>query len=250
MAPVDLGTQALETGAVRQWDLADVLKFWLETPGRLLSSPVEPWPDGDALAWLRAETPGEVYDRIKEPKAGRSKPRGARSFDEIDGETWHQTAVGPGHLGHKSILKIPAHDVIDHEAGIHLLWDPRVKLWTSHALNADTIGHEVDCRAAGVYGNPKTVWLSRKEKAAGKVAEDVLREATDEQMQAGVALSGYYQRLLGKRLVQWAHRQSHKSRTTDPGSRIYQGVILQLDLPHYPDQTRGSGKPIDDRWRL
>ncbi len=228
------------------------------------------WTTRDLWDWLRDQDEPDgghehgwrtmglpTTDLRAQPKRGRSKARGTRPWSQVGGICLHQTAVGPGHMGRRSIRGVPAHAVVGVDA-VYLLWDPTVVLWHGHAANRWTIGIEIDCRAARIEGDDRTVWLSRRDKAARRTASDVLREATNAQLDAAASLCRYYDGLRdshdsGGPTAVIAHRQSHRSRVGDPGSRIWQGVKARLadepDIEFPEDETWGSGKPIPEEWR-
>jgi hypothetical protein len=253
-----------------------LVRFWLDTPRRILQGVELAEGVEDPLGWLVDVAPSSVHDVRAKPGerfGKRAIPRGSRRWGQIEGVTFHQTAVGPGHMGPASIRKCPAHSLVDHRAHIWLLWDPRVLLWHANALNDESIGIEIDCRAAGVEGDESTVWLSKRERNGyhdrrGRwhrpvSADEVVREATDDQLEAGRVVAIYYALMLRRnwnqthsldqerRVKVWAHRQGHRSRVTDPGSRIYSNTCMPLiDRDEFiAGEEQGSGSPIPDRWR-
>ena len=191
----------------------------------------------------------------------RGRAVGTREWSKVVGLCWHQTASGHLHESHPKLLAIPAHILLHRSGRWSLLHPLNAYVQHGHALNGGTIGIEVDCRAAGVEGDASTFWRSAKEKAAGLQFDDLVQEATDEQMQAiptimrwciaEVANNG------GDIRANWAHRQGHRSRTTDPGSRIWgaveraqaMGPAFGFQLADVRDMKLGSGKPIEQEWR-
>jgi len=112
------------------------------------------------------------------------------------------------------------------------------------------------------------VWRSKKEKNGyrdkrgnwhdPKTAAEVLREATNAQLEAARVLGTYYGMLLrmhwgdpGRLVKVWGHIHGHKSRTTDPGSRIWRGVCEPLiEKPECIEgEAQGNGKAPGGRWR-
>lgn len=218
--------------------------------------------------------PGVAHDFrtvVRSEPFKRGRPVGTRAWSKIVGITWHQTASGELDESHAKLLAIPAHILLHRSGRWSLLHPPTAYVQHGHALNGGTIGIEVDARAAGVAGDPRTFWRSTREKE-GYVDESkrryppkdyhsLVREATDAQLAAIPLIMRWCADELaahgGKLLGNWAHRQGHSSRTTDPGSRIWQAVEraegqLRRDgiiLNDYRDRTLGSGKPIPKEWR-
>jgi hypothetical protein len=239
----------------------------------------------------RASLPDVAHDfrmlaRAEPFKRGRAV--GTRPWSQIAGLTWHQTASGDLDESHRLLLAIPAHILLHRSGRWSLLHPLTAYVQHGHALNGGTIGIEVDARAAGVENDEDTFWRSPREihgyheactvdGKAWKVAigrtpkhpgrwhppqtyDELVAEATPAQVAAiadimmwccnEVALNG------GHVSGNWAHRQGHSSRTTDPGSKIWQAVEAaerahrELGLVDRRDMKLGSGKPIPREWRL
>lgn len=193
---------------------------------------------------------------VLRPKRSRGAIRRIRLIGDVTGITLHQTSTADFSPEHPKLSSLPAHALVHRDGSISLLHHVTSVIYHGHALNSSTIGIEVACRAAGVEGDLRTVWRTTKEKAAGLAAADVVREATDEQLYALEGLIRLYIQDVGalggciKAL--WAHRQGNKSRTWDPGSRIWsvaERVRDELGLADVRDETLGTGKPIPDDWR-
>lgn len=208
-----------------------------------------------------------VHDLREEPRTkSRGKAKGHRDWSQVKGITLHQTAVDFG-TDPKRMLNVPAHGATLRDGSIVLLHDPTDYMWHGHALNKYDIGIEVSCRAAGVEGEGKTLWLPKEvrhdgKKVLSKTLSDEERlehadEATDIQLEATKHLVKQYCELVeshgGK--VEWihAHRQGHSSRVSDPGSRIWKavGIWAQEELglsAGPPGWSAGSGNPLPDAW--
>lgn len=200
-----------------------------------------------------------LHDRTQDdrsaPKFERGRTARQRPWSKVTGICLHQTASGHLHPQHPMLLAIPAHAIVHRDGSISLLHEPTDLVYHGHGLNAQTIGIEIDCRAASYDGGP--FWRSKKEKAKGLTYADLGLEALDEQLLAACWLAIDYadavERHGGRLTTMWAHRQSHVSRTSDPGARIWQGVALPMiealrlvDVSHL---TVGNGRPIPEEWK-
>lgn len=183
----------------------------------------------------------------------RGKSKGKRNWTDITALCLHQTAVDFG-SNPKRMLNVPAHGGTLQDGHIILLNSPIEYMWHGHSANMFSIGIEISCRAAGIEGNPETFWISKKEKTQKKEYQDLVTEATDIQLQATLELCKYYIDLVsengGEIKYVIAHRQSHKSRVSDPGSKIWKRIAIPLmkekNLSLHP--VIGSGNPIPTAW--
>lgn len=226
--------------------------------------------------FLRAKPPAVMHEPAIEKEAAfaiewvdlrevkrtksRGRRKGTRAWDKVTGLTIHQTAVVITEP--LRCLNIPVHGCIldDGHGGaiIVLLHDPTDYLWHGHGFNRRDIGIEVACRAAGVEGQAKTLWLPKKFRGltgADRLAEGT--EATEAQLEGARILTRYYRDLVaengGELQFIHAHRQSTKNRVSDPGSRIWaacgEWARAELGLAvGAPDFAIGSGKPLPDAW--
>lgn len=211
--------------------------------------------------------PQEVEDAIgsiwvdltkKRRTKKRGKARGQRPWSNITGITLHQTAVdfGPNPM---RLLNVPAHGATLKDGKIVLIHDPTDYMWHGHKFNKHDIGIEISCRAAGILGNGRTFWRSKKEREAGKKYTNLVSESSDVQLEATKELCRYYIELVkengGEIKFIHAHRQAHKSRVSDPGSRIWKAIAIPLmtefGLSCGPiGWAAGSGHPIPEAWDL
>ena len=239
-----------------RWELRDIWSF--VTP--------DPAPDKECHAKAREElgTPweqlnseaeaigAEVIDLRTKKKRTRGRRRGTRSWEVIRGVCVHQMAAriaDPYRMD-----GIPAHGGIFDDA-IVVAHPPTAYLWHGHAANRNYIGLEISCRAAGIEGNPKTFWLSKKNKRQGKTAEELWTEATDKQLKMAFILCQYWCRISiandGGMLSEYVyHRNTHYSRVSDPGSRIAQilGGRMNNELTLGQGLVLGSGKVTPTIW--
>lgn len=158
----------------------------------------------------------------------RGRAKGVRDWSKVTGITLHQTAVDFGDDPMR-MLNVPVHGATLRDGRIVLLHEPTSLMWHAGSFNRRDIGIEVSCRACGIEGNADTLWLPRKYahlKGDDRLAMAV--EASDAQIMATRRLVRYYIDLVaqhgGRVRYVHAHRQSSKSRVSDPGSRIWREV--------------------------
>lgn len=192
-------------------------------------------------------------DLKEEPRTKeRGKAKGIRKWSNIDTICLHQTAVV--FSSPMRMINVPAHSGVLQDGKIVLLHDPTHYLWHGHAINKNSIGIEVSCRAAGIIDNPYTFWRSKKEKQQGKTFQELVSEPTKIQLEATKELCRYYIELAKnngseiKYII--PHRSSHKSRISDPGESIWKNVALPImkeyELKLHP--VVGSGNPVPQVW--
>lgn len=194
---------------------------------------------------------------VARPKGTRGAAHGIRPAKNIVGITLHQTATRDFPPTHKGLASVPAHAMVHRDGSVSFLHGAESIVWHGNALNGGTIGIEIACRAAGTEGDPRTFWVSKAERKRGAVFDDLVAEANDEQLAAAYALCRSYidtVSLWGGAICGiWGHVQGHWSRTSDPGSRIWQNVAervrLDLGLKDYRDYQLGTGRPIPMSWR-
>lgn len=207
------------------------------------------WVDNDdqqALLSLRPSTvahPGKWADiRANANPIHRQSLRGLGDFDIV----WHQSdcEMGERLVRFKSS---PAHFFVTSAGQIIQLHDIEWLTYHAHALNARSIGIEVEGAFLGVEGDMKTWAKYHKIKP---------QSLTPEQIEACLALARYLKDLLasrGSRLrAYYAHRQGSNTRDRDPGSAIWQQIVLPsaketgVEVPF--ERVFGKGKPIPKQW--
>ncbi len=198
--------------------------------------------------------------RAEKRTKSRGKHKGIRKWDTITGVTLHQTAVVVSRP--ERCLNMPVHAVVLADgldaATIVLLHDPTHKMWHGNGFNTRDIGIEVACRACGIEGDPRTLWLPKKlDHLEGDERLVQATEATDAQLEGARQLLKYYDDLVkengGGLLFVHAHRQATKNRVSDPGSRIWgavgQWANAELGLAvGDADFHISDGKPLPDAW--
>lgn len=186
----------------------------------------------------------------------RGEAQGTRDWKKVTGITLHQTAVQFGDRP-KRLLNVPVHGATLPGGDIVLLHDPTDYMWHAGRLNRTDVGIEVSCRATGLEEQAKTLWLPKKDKhLKGEERLALESPATDKQIESTKKLVRYYVDLVskngGKIKYIHAHRQSSKSRRSDPGERVWREVgewaKQELGLSDGgPGWTKG-GIPLPDEW--
>lgn len=193
----------------------------------------------------------ELADFRTAEKSKRGARKGSRPWSQIRGPCGHQAAALIDDV--ERCTRIPAHALVTPSA-VGLAHPPTAYLYHGHRANRAFCGLEISCRAAGIEGDPRTFWRRRSEKREGLTYAQLGREATDNQIRAGFLVCTYWSRLgehHGRRpdLYCW-HRNAHRSRVSDPGSRIARrlGVRLEGALELRPAGILGTGHPTPERW--
>lgn len=247
---------------VTRFSVLDILgrfaSFWTKAP-----TVKEPPPKKASELHEAEEARDFVIDWVdlrKEPRTkSRGKAKGSRPWRKVTGITLHQTAVNITQA--KRCLNVPVHAcVLDGgrdgaDATIVLLHDPTRITWHGHGFNSRDIGIEVCARAAGIEGDGRTLWLPKSLRGKGDPLEHA-SEATDAELEATRRLMRYYAEMVaengGRLQYVHAHRQSSKSRVSDPGSRIWKacGVWAQetLGLSSGPPGWAHGGLALPDVW--
>ena len=215
---------------------ADVLKVMLDS----FSDPI-------------IRMPGKLVDLREEAaavrRAARLPPRRERRWTDITGITLHQTATV---LGERPRLKLGIHYVVTREGTIHYLNNHNLRVpQAQHMFNKHDVGIEMDGYYSGVGVDPKFFWKPKSRpnrKPMTPTAE--LIQSTRETIRFIVE---DVERNGGKVEFIHAHRQTSKSRTSDPGQLLWQevGMWAQKELG-LSDGGIGysvlTGNPIPEAW--
>ncbi len=195
-------------------------------------------------AELRAS--GRLVDLTADPRCQANRRR-RRAWVDVRGITLHQTAT---EIGDRAEVwpRVAVHVGVSRTGKIYLLSGPEWVTWHGNALNAQTIGIELDGHYEGIEGKPRTYW--RPEGSTRKP-----QTPTPELIEGGrLALRWLAEHVRahgGKLSEVWAHRQSSSSRQSDPGSRLWQevGLWAQRELGLIsPRRAIGGGLPIPEAW--
>lgn len=251
---------ALVTG--RHVGLSEVLarasSVALETDMDDHAGEVEQARDLDPLDHLKGFEVRDLRQTRARDRPARGRAVGYRAARSIKALCWHQTAAAGLGPYHPRILGLPAHALVGRRGGVVLLHPVTSYVYHGHAANAWSIGIEVQARAAGLEGEARTFWRSRREKTQGprhRSFEQLVAEATDRQLLACLALARYYAAVMVLHqhpLRAWVtHRQTAR-KPSDPGQRIALMAALagrELELPEdWTTKTWGKGRPQPDQW--
>lgn len=217
------------------------------------------------------------YDLRSEQKRKAPKTRvrsGAtiqRDPRDIDGVVIHQTATpfgvskrqlrlagGDRELAlARRALNVACH-AMAFQGGFYVLANELTSyVYHGHALNARSLGLEIDGRYPGILDDPDTVPDEADKSTWGgdpmvlapqtiAAAREALRTLVEQGRRAGMPI----------RYV-WAHRQSSPMRRSDPGEEIWRHVVLDYAVPELGLETQpgetwteddGEGLPVPRDW--
>jgi hypothetical protein len=183
-----------------------------------------------------------VHDYRQIPRTGRGRAHGTRPIEQVTAILDHQTACELNRP--ERFLGVPAHAGITGWGNIVLLHPVRAYMYHANGANKFTYGIEHSARAAGIEGDARSFWRSRREKAAGRTYADLVHEIDDRQAIASLLLRAYVvdevARQGGRIVASMFHRNSHSSRTSDPGSRI----ALTVSRPFAVERGLEYGSPV------
>ena len=165
-----------------------------------------------------------------------------RPWSEISGVTLHQTGCQMSNKP-KRWHRLNAHIGITRDGKVLIVNDPTDMIWHAQGLSKHTIGIEICGNFSGIDGNSSTLWkggggphtLTSGMEAALQTAFDWIKTQFQNNGQEWKHVH--------------AHRQSSKTRTSDPGSEIWQKIampwITSLGATDGgPDWKKGDGKPV------
>jgi N-acetyl-anhydromuramyl-L-alanine amidase AmpD len=196
-------------------------------------------------AWFkRVGSPGQIL-----PTGSNEFPRlyyGQRKWDQIEGVVLHQTGCKMPRRPH-GWRNLNAHIGVTSEGIVVIANRPEVKIWHAQKLSHTTIGIEIAGNFHGVEGRENTLW-----KGGGPAA--TLDQNQLEGCNAAMALVQKWFEDVGQEWKYiYAHRQSSKTRTGDPGSAIWQQVAIPwMEKTGATDGGEyfktGTGKAIPKEW--
>lgn len=189
----------------------------------------------------------KLYD-ITEQHAGKKRKR-KRKWKDIKGITLHQTATNFGNnvLRYKNIA---AQVGVTPDGKVVLMNPMEWVVYHGNSFNSKDVGIEIDGHFAGIEGNIKTYWRPKsKPNRQPMTVSEAQIEATLAAIKwiiDTVAAHG------GKVEYIHAHRQSSKSRTSDPGSKVWQRIALEakkrFGLIDGGPKFKVGGYPIPKDW--
>lgn len=145
----------------------------------------------------------------------------------------------------RRMMNVPAHACASRESFVTVHSPLAAFLHHGHAFNEDTLGLEIEGQYAGVEGDLRTAWKGVDNGFGPEVlasARAALRYLVVEGRRIGMPIKWAY-----------AHRQTYAMKRSDPGSAIWQRVVLDYGVPVLglvvrSDHTRRDGRPIPHQW--
>lgn len=183
----------------------------------------------------KAKPTGNYYNRRKTP----------RRLNSIDSVVLHQMAFNRNNDLNR-YLKVKAHYIILQDGKIGQLYPDTHYMHTSNGLNNRSIGIEF----AGNFPNERgRYWIPKDRPRWSR------NQVTPAQIEAGRCLLADLKKRMPNIKYVFAHRQSSRTRTNDPGPDLWYGVgeyaIKKLGYrPSSRDHSIGTGKPIPVSWTL
>lgn len=182
-------------------------------------------------------------------RASKEERRSKRPISKVTAICWHQTDIDVV-SEETRYLGTPVHYVIPRDGRILHLHDEEWLTWGGHAVNSFAIHVEMEGRFLGIKGDAKT--YRKYHTDAGRPAQDLPSQQELAARALGWYLNAKMMGLGGKLLMSVAHRQGTDVRDPDPGSEIWQKVVLQLErdigLAAPWDKVWGKGRPIPKEW--
>ncbi|HEY0133470.1 MAG TPA: N-acetylmuramoyl-L-alanine amidase, partial [Nannocystis sp.] len=198
----------------------------------VVADTTEPVPEDRPDFDVTAQSPGEKRKRT-------------RAWSELKGITLHQTGVHG--FGARAWPRVTAHMGVHSDGRVYLIHPLQAYLWSSDALNRDTVAIEVAGNFIGDPARPASFWKQGGGPSTLTPAMiDGLRRAI-RWIVAEVARNG------GEITDVFAHRQAKRGKSNCPGAEIWlhAGVWAQTELGlgnGGPGFTRSDGQPIPPAW--
>ncbi len=169
-----------------------------------------------------------------------------RTWRRIRGVTLHQTGCRMSRKP-KRWDNLNAHIGITEDGVIVLANDPTDMIWHAQRLSPSTIGIEISGNFLGIEEKPNSYW----KPGGGPQHLNAL------QIKAADRLFDWLLAEFERNGQPWtrvqAHRQSSRTRSGDPGSRVWQEIAMPWieklgATDGGPDWKVGTGKPIPREW--
>lgn len=196
----------------------------------------------------------DLRQHARTSKQKRGRAHGTRKLASVTALMWHQMAAPISRV--RQCLSIPVHGAVLWGSGDVVLLHPiRAYLYGGHVANRFAIHVELGIRAAGIAGDSRTFWRRKTEKADGETYGTLGHELDSKMIVSAQALGRYYVEEHARQsaiaamsgvdpgrgiVAQCFHRNSHKSRTSDPGSR----AALEIVKPLCDEYAHEFGGPV------
>ena len=220
--------------------------FTVALPTPLVEAILEDTQEGTII-------PSQLIDLRDEAAAvrrgARLPARRKRRISSITGITLHQTATL---LGERPRLKLGIHHVVTRSGAIHYINDHRLRVpQAQHIFNKHDVGIEIDGYYSGIGVNPRYFWKpkSRPDRKPMEPTPELIKSTRDTVrfICEDIARQG------GEIKYIHAHRQTSRSRTSDPGELLWKAIgIWAQDELGLSDGGVGysvlNGNPIPEDW--
>lgn len=197
---------------------------------------------------------------IRDTHSGKKRPRRRKKgWKDVKGITLHQTATELG-LKPKRYRNVACHIAIPRDGTLIYVNPLEWVVWHGNSFNNKDVGFEIDGHFAGVetlneetgewVPNLKTYWKPRSKPNRKPLS------VTDEQVKSTLAAIEWVidevARHGGKVEYIHAHRQSSKSRTSDPGEKVWKLIALEAQkrwgLKDGGAKFKLGGTTIPEEW--
>ncbi len=195
----------------------------------------------------------DIRDEAKELARTREdvrKKRGPiRPWKKVTGVCLHHTAVVLGERPGRW-ASLGAHLGITRSGKIIWCHDFDRVMYHGNRWNDQTVGIEIDGHYAGIEGELHTYWRPRGKP--NRKPQELTQESIDATCAAIRWICETVERNDGHVDALVAHRQSSKSRRSDPGSAIWKAIALpmseELTLHDGGEGFEVGGYPIPEEW--
>jgi N-acetyl-anhydromuramyl-L-alanine amidase AmpD len=218
--------------------------------------PAERIPDG-TITTIDDDIP---FVDIRDTHSGKKRPRRRKKgWKDVKGITLHQTATELG-TNPSRYRNVACHIAVPSDGQIVYVNPLEWVVWHGNAFNNKDVGFEIDGHFAGVedFNEETGEWvpdLNTYWKPSSKPDRKPL-SVTEAQVRSTLAAIGWVieevARHGGKVEYIHAHRQSSKSRTSDPGEKVWKLIALEAQkrwgLKDGGKDFKLGGTTIPEEW--
>lgn len=202
---------------------------------------------------VRQREAGKLVSRVLE-----------RDMSKVDGIVLHQTACTFGPVDNemkrlRRALGVACHVLAFRDMKIVFANPLPWLVYHANALNERSLCIEVEGRLCGLADDPNTAPREDLETTWGGPPDDVTDQLVAATRRAISELCDRTYAEHGTNLKYiWAHRQSSKTRRSDPGQELWQRAVLDYAVPKLglkceprlalDSASSGKGRPIPKQW--